>query len=162
MNENSWMARIDRHGPALVALGIAAVSLAYLGDAVRASTRLHNLILLVPLVGFAVVMATGIVIAHLRHGPDAKVDHAGDELPEGPEPLPSASIAAMMAALVLYAFTASTVGFDVASAVFIAFCLYVQGERRWWFLVLFSVLFSAAITWSLANIAGAAVPTLII
>jgi hypothetical protein len=158
---NGFIAWVDRRGPALVALAIAAASLAYLADAVAASTRLHNLILLVPLVGFVVVMAIGIVIAHVWRGPDARSD-ADDDLPEGTVAISPLSVAAMMAALLVYAFTAPTLGFDLASALFIAFCLYVQGERRWWFIALFSVLFSVAITWSLVNIAGAAVPTLLI
>jgi putative tricarboxylic transport membrane protein len=157
-----YVAWADRNGPALVAVAIAAASLAYLADAVGASTRLHNLILLVPLVGFVVVMTIGIVIAHWWRGPDATTAAEDDERPEGSVPISPLSIAAMMAALLLYAFTAPTLGFDLASALFIGFCLYVQGERRWWFLVLFSVFFSAAITWSLAHIAGAAVPTLLI
>jgi putative tricarboxylic transport membrane protein len=155
----SWA---DRHGPALVALGIAAASLAYLADAVAASTRLHNLILLVPLVGFVVVMAIGIGIAHVWRGPDARTHEDDHELAEGTVSISPLSVASMMAALLIYAFAAPTLGFDLASALFIAFCLYVQGERRWWFLVLFSALFSGAITWSLTNIAGAAVPTLLI
>lgn len=162
MNENSWIARIDRHGPALVALAIALAALAYLADAANASTRLHNMILLVPLVGFAVIMAIGITLMHFKNGPEPRPVEDDSEIPEGTVSLPPLNIAIMMAALVLYACVAPYIGFDVASAIFIGLCLYIQGDRRWHFIVIYSVLFSAAITWSLAHLAGAAVPTLII
>ena len=163
MNDDSLLARIDRHGPALVAIAMALVSAAYLVDAYLASSRLHNLILLVPLVGFVILLAIGVTIAHFRGGGRDETVEDDDALAEqGGSSLSAAHIAALMASLVLYACLAPYIGFDLASAIFIAACLVIQGERRWVFVSVYSVLFAAAITWSLVHVAGAAVPTLLI
>jgi putative tricarboxylic transport membrane protein len=162
MNENSWVARLDRHGPALVAIAIGIASLAYLGDAMSRSVRLHNLILLVPLVGFVFVMAIGIAVHHFWTKQDGRPVADEEDVPTDAVSVPPAAVAAMMGSLLVYACVAPYIGFDVASALFIALCLYLQGERRWWFIVGYSILFAAAITAALAYFAGAAVPTLIV
>ena len=48
---------------------------------------------------------------------------------------------------VAYAFAAPFLGFDIATALFIALALFLQGERSWWKLALASLVGAALMTW---------------
>lgn len=68
----------------------------------------------------------------------------------------------MMAALIVYSLATRWIGFDVASVLFMAFCLWVQGERRMLVLIPLPVAFGLLVTWLLVHGARAPVPTTII
>lgn len=166
MKDRSMLARLDRLGPVLVTLAVLIVALAYMADAYAASKRIHNLIMLVPMTAIVVVLSAVIFIkelgfrrvANLADGEPAKpVTPSGDRAGAT-----VGAIASMMVGLLVYAVASPWIGFDIASILFMAFCLWIQGERRLLVLAGFSVPFGLAITWLLINGARSPVPSTII
>ena len=163
----------DRNGAVLVAVATGLLCAAYLTDAVLSSTRIHNLIMLVPLTAIAILLMLVVLVKELAFrrerprtlpGTARAVEVAGEGEPSEVEPSEGASalgVASMMAGLVVYAFAIPWTGFEVASAVFMAFCLYVQGERRWMFLGGFSLFYAWLVTWLVINLARIPVPTMV-
>lgn len=152
------LARIDRYGPALTALVIAAASCAYLAQAYMTSSRLYNIIFLVPMVVAVVLLA---IVVCIRLALRAR---AAALYPELQEPVVKSAtsqtshlaIAGLMAGLVIYAFAIPHIGFDFASALYMGLCMWLLGERRPLFVAGFSIVTAYAVTWLLVN--GANVP----
>ncbi len=166
MKDRSFLAQLDRLGPVLVTLAVLILALAYMGDAYAASKRIHNLIMLVPMTAIVVVLAAIIFIKELGSRRIASRD-AGESAkppaPSGDKAGASASaIAAMMMGLLAYAMASPWIGFDVASILFLVFCLFIQGERRLVVLAAFSIPSGLAVTWLLINGARSPVPTMIV
>lgn len=159
------LSRMDRYGPALTALTIAAASCAYLAQAYLASSRLYNIIFLVPMVAAVVVLA---IVVCIRMVLRTKADVSKAETQDTPESAKTTSetsnlaIVGLMAGLLIYAFAIPYVGFDVASALYMALGLWVLGERRITVVIGFSVVTAYAVTWLLVNGANVPAVTLIV
>lgn len=166
MKDRSLLARLDRLGPVLVALAVLIAALAYMADAYAASKRIHNLIMLVPMTAIVVVLSAIIFIKELGFRQVASMDNSEpDGSPAASGDRDGASVGAvalMMTGLLLYAMASPWIGFDVASILFLAFCLWIQGEKRPLVLAGFSIPFGLAITWLLIYGARSPAPTTII
>lgn len=151
------VARVDRYAPAGIAVVAALLSIAYFADAYGASSRIHNIILLAPLTGGVALLALVVVARTLLER------RAGEETPPAAAApatgVSGAAVAAMMAALVVFVVAIPYAGFDVASIVFMAVCLLLQGERRWLVVLGWSCAYGLLITWLMVAGAGSLVPT---
>lgn len=156
---------IDRAGPLLLALVIAVVAVIYVSNAYMSSSRIHNVIFIIPMAAIAVLLAGFVLLRTILRwrreqaaAPDAQEAlDAGDEPAVGP-----LAILAMMALLMAYAFSIPWIGFDVASVIFMAACLWIQGERRPLVVAILSLVFSLGVTWLLLNAARVPAHTLIL
>lgn len=163
-----FLGRIDRYGAVLLALAISAVAVAYVLSAYASSSRLHNVIFVAPMAALTVLLSTIVVlrtVLNARTNKDAWVDAANM-----PEEVPAAidtetavisevgplGMALMMALVICYVLSISYIGFDVASVVFMILCLWLQGERRIAFILIFSVVYALTVTWLLLH--GAQIP----
>lgn len=155
------LAALDRAGPVLIALVAAVMSVVYVATAYIDSSRIHNVIFIIPMAAIVVVLA-GIVVARVAltrrtprdassEGESAAAAADGETASVGP-----LGIAALMALLLAYAFSIPWIGFDVASLAFMAAGLWILGERRPLVVATLSLVFGLGVTWLLLN--GARVP----
>lgn len=112
-------------GDMALAIGIVAVSVWYLSDALRASQAFQNLILIVPLSIFifilcALVLATAVA-------PESRERRPGSVLRRAPAGFQTLGLMVLFA---LYVATLPVLGFDVGTALFCAGCVLVQGGRN--------------------------------
>ena len=114
-----------------VLAGLVAFVLWYLSDAWSASTRVENLILILPIAGLAVLLCLLDLIAQLRQG--VTEDHESRE--------PVVEILPVMGLFAAYVLTLEWLGFDVGSILFVAAFLWLQGERRKVWLLGYSLCF---------------------
>ena len=113
----------------------------YLIDAVRASTDILNLILILPVSLIVLVLCAIQFVLQLRAG------YATDNEVPADEP-GSANTAGGLAAFVLFAVYISTLewlGFDIGTCLFLGCFLWLQGERRWPWLIGYSIAFGFAL-----------------
>jgi p-aminobenzoyl-glutamate transporter AbgT len=136
-------------GELLLVIGVAAASLLYLFDARAASLSPQNLLLIQPLtvvvVAICLYLAFRIVRPKLVEGPVTGDQRAqsiakryGDEI----------KIGLMLALMGAYVFSLETIGMDVATFVFIAAALLLQGERRWHVVLPISAALALLIVWA--------------
>ena len=134
-------------GHMLLLVVLAGVVVWYLHDAWAASSRVRNLILILPASLLALALAVGIAVGVLVRGlrgeevSDAEpAEDAGDTLHDRIYPL------ILMAIFALYILTLPVTGFDVGSALFVMVAFLVDGERRPLVLTIYPVIFAAACT----------------
>jgi putative tricarboxylic transport membrane protein len=165
------LSRIDFFGAALLAIVIAGLSIAYVASAYATSSRLHNIIFVAPIGALTVLFAAIIVLRALLRprakpsaGREISTPIAASEPQEAsaPSEVGPLSIALMMALVLAYAGSIPYIGFDIASVVFMALCLWLQGERRIVFIGIFSVGYGLAVTWLLLHAARIPAYTLIL
>jgi len=143
----------------VLATMMTAVSVWYFLDARDASSSTYNLIMIAPCVATIVFLYLVTLVLEIRvHSLDA------DHLPQEQSLrglLEPASIrnAAMMTLLVVYVLLLEPLGFEIASFLFIALSLLLQGERRIERVVIFSALFSAFATWTISSLSLTPIPT---
>lgn len=144
---------------ALLVLCFLAATLWYLNDAIEASKRIENLIFVVPVAAVTVVLAIYVlgrlavkIRGALRRRPatSERLD-SGVAEHDGAAPSPRDFLTRWRAPLVailftLYVATMNIIGFDVASFLFIAGCLVVQGERNPLVFIGYPLVFAALIT----------------
>jgi len=126
---------------ALLAL-ICGVVGAYLLDARATSLKINNLALVEPAAIIALILAAVVLPqCFRRRGPEAEAD--------GPAPKESwrdlGKVAALAAAFGAFALSMETVGFDVATFVFVALGIWICGERKPWVIALYSAGFTVVI-----------------
>jgi putative tricarboxylic transport membrane protein len=133
----------------------------YFQDAYRASPAIENLLLIGP--ASAVALALGFFLL-LRTVPRLRLtrqvapptgEDAKDEFRERHGPV------AAIGALVAYVLAMPFIGFDVATFLFIALGMLIQGERRPLVLIVFPVLVAGLVVYALKNILFVPVPTLL-
>lgn len=113
----------------------------YLVDAVRASTDVLNLILILPVSLLVLVLCAVQFVLQLRAGNTADVEESASETE-------STRSAGGLPAFVLFAVYVSTLewlGFDIGTCLFLACFLWLQGERRWPWLIGYSIAFGFAL-----------------
>ncbi|MCE8021111.1 tripartite tricarboxylate transporter TctB family protein [Halomonas sp. MCCC 1A11036] len=121
------------YGDLLVLMALAGFTLWYLLDAIRVSSAVQNLLLILPLslVVLAIVLLE--VMLRLKHG--TLFQRQGEE----GEPLyRTLPVVGLFAA---YVISLETLGFDVATVVFVALFLLLKGERNWLLLGGYSLAF---------------------
>ena len=130
---------------ALLAL-ICGVVIAYLLDARSVSLKVNNLALVEPAAIIALILAA-VVLPQCFRRKDGEGGDA-DALPAHNDSWRElGKVAAMAAAFGAFALSLETVGFDVATFVFVALGVYICGERRLWLIALFSAVFTAVIVY---------------
>jgi hypothetical protein len=122
-------------GHLLTVLAIAAWTLWYLADLRSVSLHPENTLLVQPLSIILLIMLAAVIPQCIR----------AHKLPEElqPEPLDKAGflrILAIMSAFVGLVWCMFAFGFDLGVFLFCIVGLFICGERRWWVMLLFSVL----------------------
>jgi ABC-type uncharacterized transport system permease subunit len=158
MNGN-FFSRLDRWGALLTALAIAVISITYLTQAYLASSKLYNIIFLVPMVLAAIVLTVVIIGRSIKSSLKASPTDAEKSNPAAVSDGKSLVVAGLMGGFLAFAFSIRYIGFDVASALYIAFSLWIQGERRIILIISMSTITAFAVTWLLIH--GARVPAIV-
>ena len=153
MNSDRLSARIDWGHCALIAI-MAGITIFYLHDAWQASNRVRNLILVLPASILALTMCL-IVLGDVLAAALRKPEPAPEMTPhyeserDGPETetlLQRFRPAVLMGTFALYILSLPYLGFDVATALFMAVSLLIDGERRLLFVVGLSIGFAVLVT----------------
>ena len=146
MTDRSASRGID-WGHLAVLVVLAGIAIWYLHDTWSASSRVRNLILVLPAsilaLGLAAAIAGGVIIRGLKGRGDPALDPddgIGGSARERLFPL------ILMAIFALYILSLSVTGFDVGSALFIMIALLADGERRPLFLIAYPAVFAAICT----------------
>jgi len=146
MTDRSVPRGIDWGHIALLVI-LAWIAIWYLHDTWSASSRVRNLILVLPAsilaLGLAAGIAGGVIIRGLQGRADAAVEGAESATTSVREriyPL------ILMAIFALYILSLPVTGFDVGSVLFIMIALLADGERRPVFLIVYPVVFAAICT----------------
>jgi putative tricarboxylic transport membrane protein len=132
---------------AVFALALGALCVWYLGDAYAASSRVSNLILIMPAALVGVVLAVAIAVQQLyTAGDESKAARAPVRQTDGAATARSTSLRTfgMMVALVIYVLVQEWLGFDVATMIFMVVSLVILGERRVVFILVYASLFTIA------------------
>ncbi len=131
------MRTLSKHNLAdlAVLLGLVAIVLWYALDAYTVSTQILNLILIVPVTSLVLILCGVQLVRQLTLGepPSADLKPAAEAFP----------VIALFAAYVL---TLPWLGFDVGTCLFIGLFLWFHGERRWPWLIAYSVVFASLAT----------------
>lgn len=134
-------------GHLLLLVVLAGVVVWYLHDAWTASSRVRNLILILPASILALALAVGIAVGVLVRGLRGEGAPGADST-EDPDETTRDRIypLILMAIFALYILTLPVTGFDVGSALFVMVAFLVDGERRPLILILYPALFAAGCT----------------
>ncbi|RUR33794.1 tripartite tricarboxylate transporter TctB family protein [Vreelandella nanhaiensis] len=124
------------YGDFLVLIGLASFTLWYLLDAISVSAQPQNLLLILPLSVIVLFIIAIELVLRLKQGTLFSI--SADE-----EPLHhTLPVVVLFGAYVL---SLDTLGFDVATVMFIALFLILKGERNWLAVVGFSAAFGLAV-----------------
>lgn len=159
---NQRKIRIDvEWGHLLLLAAFATFVVWYYGDAQSASTEIENTVLILPASIVALVLSAVVAIqsVHIRKAdataPEEPVADRKKLLDEILSPL------LFIATLGAYVLSITTIGFDVATTLFLAVGMLICGERRPLVILAFSVLFSAFCVYSLKLVLPLDFPTLL-
>ncbi len=127
----------------LLVLLMAVIIIWYMMDAYAASSKVANLLLIVPLGVISLGFLVGIVIQILPGLLKAEKGDTPTESKKEEQTKENAKkIFLAMGLLALYVLIIPSVGFDIATFLFIGVMLFVQGERKWTWLIGFPLIFS--------------------
>lgn len=130
-------------GDLLVLMALAGFTLWYLLDAIRVSSAVQNLLLILPLSLVVLVIVLLEVALRLKQGtlltrPEGEGEPLHRTLP----------VVGLFAA---YVVSLETLGFDVATVLFIALFLVMKGERNWLLLGGYSLTFGFGVAFFFAQ-----------
>jgi putative tricarboxylic transport membrane protein len=134
-----------------VLLVLASASALYCYDAIRGSTHIYNLILVLPLT----VLVLGLCIAEFV----VSIRTAEPEVERTESPR---DIWPVMLLFAVYVVSLRWLGFDVGTCLFVGVFLYMQGERRWSWLIGYSIAFAFVVTYFFREMLPYPMPTLVI
>ncbi len=120
----------------LVVIGLASFTSWYLLNAWFASSQPENLILILPIAVITLAMCSLEFIQQCRTGTTSA--HEERETAETTGPI--------IGIFSIYVITLEWLGFDLATILFIATFLWLQGERRWFWIVGYSLCFGLLVT----------------
>ncbi len=127
----------------MLVLSIAVIIVWYMMDAYAASSKVANLLLIVPIgvisLGFLFAIAIRILPGFLK---PEEGDSPTESKKEEQTRENGKKIFLAMALLALYVLIIPTIGFDIATFLFIGVMMFVQGERKWAWLIVFPLIFS--------------------
>ncbi len=115
----------------LVVIGLASFTLWYLLDAWSASSQAENLIFILPIALITLVMCVLELAQQWQQG--VTPDHEERE--------PTKISGPIIGVFALYVIALEWLGFDLATVLFIATFLWLQGETRWLWIVSYSLCF---------------------
>lgn len=154
-------------GHVLFVLGIGGWVSWYFLDAYHASSTVTNLILIAPASALALCLCGLILFRRLRDActaPDAVEPEAPAEAetPAGASGLTRYRPVAFIVLFGLYIVGLETIGYDVASWLFIAASLVLAGERRPLTVIVYSLLFGSLAVWLFGLMTPYPMPTLVV
>ncbi|OKH88865.1 tripartite tricarboxylate transporter TctB family protein [Thalassospira sp. TSL5-1] len=118
---------------------IAAAAIFLNWSAISASTKLYNLVVVVP-VGIALLLlVAGIIIKNLQNPNKAAPKEPLEQRANRRATLIDLVLLGLFAAL---CFGLTTVGFDIATFLFVWVGIVIGGEKRWWLPPLYAALFT--------------------
>ncbi len=135
----------------VVLLVLALMAALYCYDAVSASTHVYNLIMVLPLTVLVLGLCLAQFIVAVRSGE--------------PEAEPAESVREVLPVMLLftaYVVSLNWLGFDVGTCLFMGAFLYMQGERRWPWLIGYAVAFAFVLTFFFQQMLPYPMPTLIV
>lgn len=153
-----WRLQADWGHISLATLLVVA-SIWYFFDAKNVSDSIYNIILIAPCVAAITILYLITLMLEVRvHSVDNNDIQSGKTLRDflRPETIRNAG---MMVLLVVYILVLTPLGFEIASFLFIALSLLLQGEFRFGRILIFSALFSAFATWLIKLLSLAPIPT---
>jgi hypothetical protein len=141
MDRSGHRRRIEWGHIALITI-IAGSALAYLFDARATSTAANNIALVQPAAIFVLILAAIVLSQTLRKAPDAAEADGADKKSPAEIRTELARVGLLAAAFGAFALSLETLGFDLATLLFVAMGLYLCGERRFWVIAVYSILFT--------------------
>jgi putative tricarboxylic transport membrane protein len=112
----------------VVLLVLASLVILYGIDAYDASSEVLNLILVIPVIAIVLVLCLIQFVIEIR-----------DVTTEAPARESVGDVAPVIGLFAAYVLTLQWLGFDIGTMLFVAAFLWVQGERRWHWLVGYSI-----------------------
>jgi hypothetical protein len=112
----------------VVLLVLAGLVILYGLDTYSASSHVLNLILVLPVIAIVLVLCLVQFIIEIR---DVKA--------EAPARESAADVAPVIGLFAAYVLTLQWLGFDIGTMLFVAAFLWLQGERRWHWLIGYSI-----------------------
>ena len=149
---SSDIRRLVRPGPLIFASLLAAGMAIYAWSVLATSRSTVDWLLILPaaVAGIAALIWSGLA--------DLLADRTRAASASGGALVP----VALLVLIALYASSLAFVGFDVATAIFIALALLIQGERRPLLVVGNAVLGTALLVWIFADLLSVRMPTLLL
>jgi putative tricarboxylic transport membrane protein len=112
----------------VVLLVLAGLVILYGLDAYSASSHVLNLILVLPVIAIVLVLCLVQFVIEIR-----------DTEAEAPARESVADVAPVIGLFAAYVLTLQWLGFDIGTMLFVAAFLWYQGERRWYWLIGYSI-----------------------
>jgi putative tricarboxylic transport membrane protein len=129
---------------------LAGMTALYCYDAIRSSVHIYNLIMVLPLTVAILVLCVVQFFKTLR---SKRADV--EESRETTDVLP------VILLFSLYVLSLNWLGFDVGTAIFVGAFLWMHGERRWPWLIGYSIVFAFLLTFFFANMLPYPMPILL-
>lgn len=136
--------RVVIWGHFLLLCVIAAVVISYWLDARETSLKINNLLLVQPASIFA-LLVMALVLPQVF--PRVPVKDVPDAEERRRELVNVGRVALLAAAFGLFVFSLETIGFDVATFVFVAAGLFLCGERKAWVIGAYSAIFTVFVVY---------------
>ena len=140
-------------GHAVFVVAVLAFQVWFAVDTWRASARVENLMLVLPLTGVALLLGGVILLGIVR----SSATPAPDDVPRPIDP----RIPLLMLALCAYLGGLLAVGFDLPTFLFLAVSIWLLGERNLWAILIFSVAVTGFCVFGLRAMVSVPVPTLL-
>lgn len=165
--------RVDWGHVAFV-LFIAGTVSWYFFDAYTASSSIKNLILIAPASALALLLCVVLLVQDFRKALLASTGTGESAAAEAATPAPAEkerraserrSSYRAIAFIVVFGFYVGSlefIGYDVATVLFIAVAMFMNGERRPWMLIGFSVVFGGLAVWLFGLLLPYPMPTLVV
>ncbi|MEH6724903.1 MAG: tripartite tricarboxylate transporter TctB family protein [Hyphomicrobiales bacterium] len=134
--------RIVEWGHLILICAMAAIMIGYLIDTRSVSLKLNNLMLVQPAALFGLVL---IALILPQIFPKVSEDDVPDAALRREKKIEVARVALLTAAFGVFVFSLETFGFDVATFVFVAIALYICGERKYWLIGTYSLIFTIVV-----------------
>lgn len=138
----------------------------YALDAYSAQSRIQNMLIIAPatilVLGLGMILAISEIrrlIALKRASSGASADSEGPPESSFKQRYGTASAAA---ALGIYVVIMPFIGFDIATVLFIAASMILQGQRTWWKITAFSLIAGLLPVWGLDALLAIEFPTLLL
>ena len=142
----------------LIFLALTAIATGYVAwSSVAASSRFDNLVVVVPAAVALAILITFILAQTLLRKSEAS---GGEDAPKDH----SATIAdlILLAVFAVFCLALTTMGFDIATFLFVWAGIVLGGERRWWIPPLFSAAFTLLLIFGLGALFPFPMPMLVL
>jgi len=139
-------------GQLALVTALAGLALAYLLDARSVSLSMNNLLLVQPTALFVLALWVVITLGTIRRA-------LPEEGASQRDWLSLARVVAMVVAFGVFIATLERIGYDIAITLFVAAGLFIGGERRPLWLILFPAVFAACVTFGFRALVPYPFPT---